>query len=306
MSGQSSTDVTVGGLLRTATEQLRASGSESTRLDAELLLAHVLDVERTTVLAHPEVPVGSGARAAYGAAVERRSAGEPVAYIRGLKEFYGLAFTVDARALIPRPETERVVDLALDRVRRALTAAPRPAGEPPYRLWDVGTGCGAIAIALAVTLARHGYAEAVAITATDRSAEPLALAVENAVAHAVADAIDFAMGDLLAVPDAPTSVDLIVANLPYIPSLDVPGLPIAASFEPVAALDGGPDGLASIRRLLAMLPAALTERGTALLEIGAEQAAAALHAAASALPGWPAEIEADLSGQPRVLVVERP
>ena len=306
MSWSGSTDTTVGALLRTATEHLRAAGSESARLDAELLLGHALDVQRTTVLAHPEVALSEDRRAAYAALIERRADGEPVAYIRGLKEFYGLAFAVDPRALIPRPETERLVELALDHARQMLTSAPRASAAPPLRIWDVGTGSGAIAVALAVESRRRGYGDAFAITATDRAPGALSLALENAVAHGVADIIDFKAGDLLAIPDAPLPTDLIVANLPYIPSADVPLLPVAASFEPVEALDGGADGLQLFRRLLAQLPAALSPLGAALVEIGADQAGAAVDAAAAALRGWLASIETDLGGRPRALVVRRP
>lgn len=282
------------------------AGSESARLDAELLLGHVLDAERTTVLAHPEVAVGADRRVAYAALIERRSAGEPVAYIRGVKEFYGLAFAVDPRAMIPRPETERLVETALDHVRKLVTTAPRAPAARPLRIWDVGTGSGAIAVALAVESGRRGYGEALAITATDRAPEALALALENAVAHGVADTIHFAAGDLLDIADAPRPTDLIVANLPYIPSAEVPQLPVAASFEPVEALDGGADGLELIRRLLVQLPGVLGPTGSAMLEIGAKQAAAARAAAADALPGWQVSIELDLGGRPRVLVVRRP
>ncbi|CAN5791460.1 peptide chain release factor N(5)-glutamine methyltransferase [soil metagenome] len=302
---RSATVATAGELLRSGTEQLRASGSESPRLDAELLLGHVLDIERTTVLAHPEVVVSDGRRTAYEALLERRTHGEPVAYLRGIKEFYGLALAVDRRALIPRPESERLVEIALDHVRQALTSAPRSSAAPPLSIWDVGTGSGAIAIALAVELRRRGYGAAFTITATDLAPAALTVALENAAAHGVADTIDFSAGDLLAVPAAPASTDLLVANLPYIPTADVPLLPVAASFEPVEALDGGADGLQLIRRLLAQLPAALSQAGTAILEIGAGQADAALDAAAAMLPAWLASIDADLGGRPRVLVVRR-
>ena len=313
MTGWPSSEATVGGLLRTATEKLRAAGSESARLDAELLLAHVLEVERTTVLAHPEVPVGERHGARLAQLIERRASGEPVAYIRGFKEFFGLAIAVDRRALIPRPETERLVELALDQVRDALTSAPRFAKAGPLRIWDVGTGSGALAIAIAAGLLRKGYGGAFAITATDLSPEALALALENAVAHGLADVIDLRQGDLLATPadtadpaGTAATADLVVANLPYIPTADLAGLPIAASFEPIEALHGGPDGLLLIRRLLAELPTVLSGSGAALLEIGADQAGAALDAAAAALPGWPASVARDLGGRPRVLVLRRP
>lgn len=292
---------TVGTLLQAGTNRLRAVGSETPRLDAELLLGNALGIDRTGVLAHPDAPVGDGQAAAYEAALVRRETGEPVAYIRGLKEFYGLVFTVDPRALIPRPETEALVELAVDRVREALVGAPRGADAPPLRIWDVGTGSGAIAIAVAVALRRRGYGGYFRVLASDVSRDALAVAIENAVGHGAADVIDFATGDLLEVDQAPgVPVDLLLANLPYIPSATVPALPVAASFEPQLALDGGPDGMDVIRRLLAALPAALAPTGSALLEIAADQGAVLTAAVVDALPGWDIRIHPDLSGKPRV------
>ncbi|MGZ6269169.1 MAG: peptide chain release factor N(5)-glutamine methyltransferase [Candidatus Limnocylindrales bacterium] len=293
---------TVAVLLDDGIARLRSSGSETARLDAELLLAHALGVERTSVLAHPEASLGAEAVAAYEAGLARRERGEPIAYIRGVKEFYGIAFSVDARGLIPRPETEVLVGLAEREVIRRLTAAPRPTDSPPLRVVDVGTGAGTIAVALAVLLRRRRMLESVALLATDRSVEALDLARENAVGHGVAAAIGFVEADLLP-GDEP--LDLVLANLPYIPSGDVPGLPVAASFEPRLALDGGPDGLLQVGRLLERLPRALAGDGAAFLEIGAgqEDAVAAL---VMDLPGdWRSELTLDLGGQPRVVRVER-
>ena len=301
------TQPTIGRLLGEATVSLRQSGSESARLDAELLLGHVLGMGRAGVLAHPEIALSPGQAAAFESAVRRRAAGEPVAYIRGLKEFYGLAFAVDRRALIPRPETELLVGLAVERLREMLTGRPRPAGAPTLQVWDVGTGSGAIAVSIAVECRRRGYAADLRLLATDVSPEALGLAVENAVAHGVADILDFAAGDLLDV-DGPAdrpATDLLVANLPYVPSAVVPELPVAASFEPALALDGGPDGLASIRRLLDGLPAVLAAGGQALLEIGAGQEAALVDDAATRLPGWSVRLHADLAGLPRVAELSR-
>jgi release factor glutamine methyltransferase len=293
--------------LEVAVARLRGAGSESARLDAELLLGHVVGLERTSILAHPEAPLSDGQLERFGALVERRAAGEPVAYIRGVKEFYGLALAVDPRALIPRPETETLVELALARIREALSAAPRPAGTRPFRVLDVGTGSGAVVVVLARTLRRAGYGEAVRFTASDRSHDALALAVENAVSHGVADRIDFRVADLLdPAIEVDGPIDLVVANLPYIPSAVLPQLPVAAGFEPREALDGGPDGLDLVRRLLEDLPRVLVAGGGALLEIGADQGEAAIAATAERLPGWPATIHPDLAGQPRVLSVERP
>ncbi|MGZ6313566.1 MAG: peptide chain release factor N(5)-glutamine methyltransferase [Candidatus Limnocylindrales bacterium] len=292
---------TIRELLEAAVAELRSAGSESPRLDAELLLGHVLGIDRTAVLAHPEAAVGEGQRAAFEAALARRATGEPVAYIRGVKEFYGLAFTVDPRALIPRPETETLVELALAHITGVLTGAPRPAGTPPLHVWDVGTGSGAIAVALAVHLRRRGYSGAVRFSASDCSADALRLALENAVGHGVADAVEFRLADLVDLPpDAFRPIDLLVANLPYIPSDVVPALPIAASYEPRLALDGGLDGLEVVRRLLAELPRVLAPGGAALLEIGADQATGVREAVAERLAGWSLTFHADLTGRPRV------
>ena len=304
---------TIGEHLAAAADSLRASGSESARLDAELLVAHALGVERTTILAHPEGAVGPEAAARLAEGLARRAAGEPVAYIRGLKEFHGAAFAVDARALIPRPETEVLVDLALGAIGDRLARAPRPPGTPPLAVADVGTGCGAIAVALATALRRRGMLGEVEIIASDISGEAADLARENAVAQGVGDRVAVTTSDLL--PPAgrpaglltvPTRFDVVCANLPYIPSAIVPRLPVAASFEPPPALDGGPDGLAVIRRLLVVLPERIAATGVALLEIGDEQGPAFRAAAAERLPGWEVRVEPDLSGRLRVAVLDQP
>jgi release factor glutamine methyltransferase len=292
---------TVQQLLAEALDRLRASGSETARLDGELLLGHVLGIDRTTILAHPEAPVGDGAADRYRELVGRRETGEPVAYIRGFKEFHGLAFSVDRRALIPRPETERLVDLADEALVRRFVAAPRPPGTPPIRVVDVGTGSGAVVVALAVALRRRGMLDETELLATDVSDDVLGLARENAVAHAVADHVAFEVADLLPVEGPPW--DLVLANLPYVRSTAMAGLPRATSFEPPAALDGGPDGLDVIGRLLDQLPRRLAAGGVAMLEIGGDQEADARALVGERLPGWSAAVERDLGGLPRVLVL---
>jgi release factor glutamine methyltransferase len=294
---------TIGELLASGTVRLQRSGSESARLDAELLLGWAIGAERTAVIAHLEASVGADAEATYETGLARREAGEPVAYVRGYKEFYGLAFSVDARALIPRPETELLVAEAERVAAHKLISAPRPAGTPQVRVVDVGTGSGAIAIALASLLRRRRMLPEVSLLAVDVSSDALDLARENAVGHAVADSIAFVQADLL--PAAESAFDVVLANLPYIPAGDIATLPVAASFEPRLALDGGPDGLDVVRRLLAALPEALLPEGEALLEIGYDQGTA-VEAAVAALPGeWHCHVQADLSGRPRLAHVKR-
>jgi release factor glutamine methyltransferase len=286
--------------------RLRGAGLETPRLDAELLLGHVLGVDRTTILAHPEALVGDGAAASYRANIERRAAGEPVAYIRGIKEFHGIALSVDPRALIPRPETELLVDLGLAEAMARLTSGARAGGAiPPLRILDVGTGSGAIAVALAVGLRqRRVPVEEAVITAVDISPDALDLARDNAVGQGVGDRLAFAAADL---EPATESVpwDLILANLPYVRSEALRSLPAPTTFEPTIALDGGPDGLEVVGRLLARLPNTLQPDGVALLEIGADQGASIGTLVADRLPGWSCAVVPDLAGLPRVARVER-
>jgi release factor glutamine methyltransferase len=307
---------TIGECIASATERLRASGSESARLDAELLLGFAIGADRTAIVAHRDAPVGADAQTRFDEAVARRAAGEPVAYIRGIKEFHGLAFAIDPRGLIPRPETEALVDAAIAEVMSRLARRPGEAGSGSgdgggaVRVADIGTGSGAIAVALAValrsrrvTMGRH-----VTIAATEISPDALDLARENAVGHAAADGMRFIEADLLppVLPDGGAPFDVILANLPYVRTDAIDGLPIAASFEPRLALDGGADGLDVIRALLVRLPDALAREGTALLEIGSDQGESGPLAVSAALPEWRATVESDLAGLPRVLRVEWP
>jgi release factor glutamine methyltransferase len=299
---------TSGELLANAVARLRDAGSETPRLDAEVLLAYATGADRATLIAHQEAPVGPEAAARFEDGVARRLTGEPVAYIRGIKEFYGIALSTDARALIPRPETERLVEAVVAEAMARLTAPGRPANGEPLRIADVGTGSGAVAIAVTAELRRRRVpvAESDRILATDSSADALDLARENAVSHAVADTVSFVETDLLpaSLPDD-RPFDIVAANLPYVRSGAIDGLPIAASFEPRTALDGGADGLDVIRRLLGRLPDVLAPDGVALLEIGGDQGDDAPAAAGEVLNGWRATVEPDLAGLPRILRVRR-
>ncbi|HET8783991.1 MAG TPA: peptide chain release factor N(5)-glutamine methyltransferase [Candidatus Limnocylindrales bacterium] len=294
-------------LIEAGTERLRAAGSDTPRLDAELLLAYAIGVDRTAVIAHGEAPVGPDAAAMYDALIARRASGEPVAYLRGLKEFHGIALSVDARALIPRPDTEVLVDTAIAIVMRALTSGVERA--TPLRVADVGTGSGAIAVALAVALrGRRVPPDELEIVALDVSEDALQLARENAVGHGVGDRIRFLASDLLP-PDARSApFDIVLANLPYVRTAELDanaGKPISTTFEPRLALDGGPDGLDVIRRLVDQLGWGLAADGIALLEIGGDQGDAARALVAERLPDWSADVIPDLAGLPRVLRLAR-
>jgi release factor glutamine methyltransferase len=294
-------------LVEAGTERLRAAGSETPRLDAELLLAHAIGVDRTAVIAHCDAPVGVDAETAYEALITRREAGEPVAYLRGLKEFHGIVLTVDARALIPRPETELLVDTAIGDVMARLTSGGDRLG--PLRVADVGTGSGAVAVALAVAMRkRRVLVDDLAIIAMDVSEAALDLARENAVAHAVGDRLQFVASDLLPPGARSQPFDIVLANLPYVRASELDALagqPVSTTFEPRLALDGGPDGLAVIGRLLDQLAWGLAVDGLALVEIGGDQGETARALLAERLSGWDGEVIPDLAGLPRVMRLRR-
>jgi release factor glutamine methyltransferase len=295
--------VTVAALVADAAARLERSGSSSPRLDAELLLGHALNVDRVGVLAHPDAPVPQSSADAFEVSVVRRERGEPVAYIRGFREFHGLAIATDPRALVPRPETEELVDEAVAEIARRLTSAPRPAGAAPLRVADVGTGTGAIAISLVAALRRRRMDVHVEVTAVDISPDAVQLAMENAVGHGVADRMDFRRGDLLDGGEAP--FDIVCANLPYVATSDLDTLGPELGFEPRDALDGGPDGLDVIRRLLDRLPRVLDAAGAAFLEIGSDQGTALVAEAGTRLPGWSCVVRRDLAGLDRFARIER-
>jgi release factor glutamine methyltransferase len=256
---------------------------QDARLQAELLLAHTLDTTRAMVLARLNETMPPDLDAMYAANVARRAQHEPLAYILGHHEFYGLDFVVDRRVLIPRHETELLVQLALERARRV--AAPHVA--------DVGTGSGAIAL----TLARH--LPQARVYATDRSRDALAVAQINA-SRLHLDRVQFLEDDLLTLLTEP--FDLLVANLPYIPSPRYARLPREIrEFEPRMALDGGFDGLSVMRRLLGQLKPRARRGSIALFEISEEQGALALELVRRELPLAVAQVHKDLEGLDRVL-----
>jgi release factor glutamine methyltransferase len=308
------------------------------RLDAEILAAHALGMPRVQLYVQFDRPLSPDELAAIRALVKRRQAGASVAYVVGKKEFWGLELAVDARVLVPRPDTETLVDEALERIGRAprprvtrgadaapeaapdgdaseaapqaaadgaapavTLAAPERAPAPPAkaapRVADVGTGSGAIA----VTLAKE-RPDAL-VFASDVSPDALYVARANALRHGVA--VTFLEGDL-EIPLGPHApFDLIVANLPYVPARELGGLPPEVRAEPALALDGGADGLALVRRLVAAAPALLARGGALALEIGVGQAqeTARLCAAAGLVD---VRVRRDLGSVERVVSAVRP
>jgi len=270
--------------LAKATERLSAY-SESPRLDAELLLTQALDVQRSYLFAHPEDTLDSAAAERFFSTVARREMGQPLAYIHGKKEFWSLTLTVSPDTLVPRPETETLV-------QEALTLIPR---SEPCDVLDLGTGSGAIALAIA---SERSMAQ---IVATDISESALVVARENAQQLELLN-VRFVPGDWVE-PVGDQSFDIVVSNPPYVRSSD-PAL-LKLKHEPVSALSSGEDGLAAIRTLAAQCGAVTRPGGTLLIEHGADQQEAVSEILAAA--GW-ADIRCikDLAGKPRVTIASRP
>lgn len=255
-SGSTEEAWTVGRLLTWTTDFLKRKGSESPRLDAEVMLAHVLDWQRVQLYTHFTDEVAEDPRGRFRDLVRRRAEGSPVAYLVGRKEFYSLSFEVSPAVLIPRPESEFVVVefLGLTRDLESIRAV------------DVGTGSGCLAIASA---SRSPGARFVAI---DASEEALAVARKNAAKHGVADRIDFRLGDRLGPVQGEEPFDAVISNPPYIPTADIPRLEVGVrDYEPHLALDGGPDGLDVVRGLIEQSVPLLKPGGHLILEIGTAQ-----------------------------------
>lgn len=274
-------------VLQEATQTLAAAGCDTPRLDAEVLLAHVLGCDRAWLYAHPEHRLSPSQSSAYQFLISRRARREPVAYLTGHKEFFGLDLVVTRDVLIPRPETERLVELALQYA---------PTLPSPPMIADVGTGSGAIAVALAVHLPQAQ------VIALDTSPFALAVARRNAARHGVARRVCCIQGDLLAPLAGPLA--LIVANPPYLSQAElVSAPPEVARWEPRAALNGGPEGLGVIRHLMTMAVQRLQTGGVLLMEIGAAQGAETLGLARRHFSQAAVEIALDYAGHDRLLVI---
>lgn len=260
------------------------------RIEAELLLMHSLGIDKVGLYTGLERPLSSPEADKFRCLVERRLRHEPTAYILKQCQFYGIDVYIDSRALIPRPESEMLVQIALE-----FASQHFPPGAP-CSLADVGTGSGAIAIALAWHL-RHSR-----VYAMDISAEALEVARINRQRHAVEEQVDLLLGDTL--DPLPEPVNIIVANLPYVRDADLSQLmPEIRDFEPLRALAGGPDGLDKVRRLLLQAKDRLLPGGLMLLEIGQGQAAEVRRLAKASFPDAEVDMVRDLAGIDRVLRV---
>lgn len=268
----------------------RMNGQDARR-DADTLLAHILHCDRAWLLAHPETNLHPFALTQYQALVARRTAREPLQYITGHQEFYGLNFRVTPDVLIPRPETERLVEAVL-------LWATQFHDERTLQIADIGTGSGAIAVALATHLAGANF------TATDISAAALGIARDNARTHSCEDRIQFFHSDLLPTLEQGFRFDAIVSNPPYVPAGDAATMqPEVVQHEPHAALFAGPDGLEIYRRLIPAAHAGLREHGLLALEIGHGQRTAL----AELLRGWDnVRYIDDYQSIPRIALADRP
>ncbi len=271
----------------TIRQALGRAAAELSVMDAELLLAHALGCERELFFREPERPLKPGERERFGVLMARRAAGEPLQHITGVQEFWSIEFKIDGRALIPRPETEHLVEAALERI-------PLDAATP---VLDLCTGSGIVAAVLARERPR---AE---ITATDISPDALALAGENLLALGLQERVKLLRGDLFAPLGPPEPrFDVITANPPYISEAELSQLDREVrDHEPLAALDGGPDGTDLIRRIMKEAVAWLRPGGWLLMEVGAGQWGT-VEKIALQTGGWgePAWIS-DLAGYRRVL-----
>ena len=258
------------------------------RLEAEALLAHVLQMSRAQVLAHPERPLSPQEELAISGTFRRRLNREPLAYITGRREFFGIDFKVNSSVLIPRPETETLVETAIK------IANEFPQGQE-LSVVDVGTGSGAIAVCLALRLS------SARIFAIDSSSAALDVARTNAETHGVADRITFLEGDLLS--HFSGGVDLITANLPYVRTGELSSLAPEVQQEPTEALDGGQDGLDVVRRLMHQAQHVISGDGVILLEMDPRQSGPLRRMGESLFPGAEISILKDLAGLDRVFML---
>ena len=271
-------------------QNLEEANIPDARLEAEVLVMNVMRMPRQSIFSEQETEVSGQQLEALDSLLARRYRREPLAYILGMREFYGINVFLTPSVLIPRPETEGLVEHALFMSMMGMESRE-------LVIADVGTGSGAIAINLAIHL------PAAKIFAVDVADEVLDVAAYNIRSHGVGDRVTLGIGDLL--EGVPEPVDLIVANLPYIPSDRIPTLQPEVQHEPVLALDGGSDGLDLIRRLLTQAENKLKPNGIILLEMDPEQIPVVQNLVKHHFPQGSTSIETDLSGMDRILTIHK-
>ncbi len=272
----------IGYILEEAITQLRPI-TETPRIEAEVLLMHLLGTSHSAILTHPERRLNAQQAVDYRRLVAQRASGYPLPYITGHIEFYGLEIKVTPEVMIPRPETETLVDMALE--------------HPPSTAVDVGIGSGCITVALATHLPDATF------QGIDISPAALSVARWNLKQHGLEKRVRLRVGDVLT--PRPSPVDLIISNPPYVSADEWASLPASVHYhEPQIALDGGPDGLTVIRELLAQAQGLLKPDGRLLIEIGASQGEAAMRLAQAYFPLATSRVHPDLAGRDRVLEIQ--
>ena len=271
-------------------QKLEAAGIPDARLEAEVLVMNVMRMARQNIFGEQDTEVSEEQQAALDELLERRYNREPLAYLLGQREFYGINVMLTPAVLIPRAETEGLVEHALFMALMGMESTE-------LIIADVGTGSGAIAINLAIHL------PAAKIFAVDVADEVLDVAAFNIRAHGVSERVTLGIGDLL--EPVPEPIDLIVANLPYIPTDRISTLQPEVQQEPALALDGGPDGLDLIRRLLTQAESKLKDSGIILLEMDPDQISVVQELALQHFPEGSTSVEQDLAGMDRILTIYR-
>ncbi len=294
-------------VLSEATSFLATHGIPTPRLDAEVLLSHILGMSKTALYTHLHTPLGTPDDNAFWHKIVRRAKREPLQYITGVQEFWSLDFLVDPRVLIPRPETELVLEVGLELLGdpAAVSAqSTKQSWQQPIQILDLGTGSGCIAIALATQLPQTQF------WACDVSCDALTVARENARRHKVDDRITFMHADMTDMHDGLenrlSNFDLIVTNPPYITQSDLTTLqPEVRDWEPRLALDGGQDGLDFYRRLLQNCPMLLRPGGWLVMETGHDQSESIRRMAEAQPTLTDCSVRHDYAGLPRVVSVQR-
>ncbi|MFP4476939.1 MAG: peptide chain release factor N(5)-glutamine methyltransferase [Desulfatibacillaceae bacterium] len=280
-------------VLEWTTGYFERSGVDAPRLAAEVLLAHVLDTTRLDLYLRFDQPLQDSELAEYRAIIKRRAAREPLAYVTGKREFWSLDLGVCPDVLIPRPETEGVVEAAINLLPRAGEADAR-------RVADLGTGSGAILLALATERPGHRY------LGVDRCEKALAMANENAARLGLAGEVEFVRGDWFSALAGEPPLDLVVSNPPYIRTTDLDGLaPEVRDHEPLTALDGGVDGLDAYRAIIPQAARHLAHDGALVLEIGWDQRDGIAKITDRCGHWRPPEIIPDLAGHDRIAILRR-